>query len=72
MQNCNTMHKEIKENQLYDNAVDNYGRAVENNDGLALLRYNRATVSLAKLTGERLAEVQADVISCYNALVAMR
>jgi len=66
------MHKEIKENELYDTAVDNYGRAVEGNDGLALLRYNRATVALAKLTGERLADVQADVISCYTELVEMR
>ncbi len=72
MNSCESIYQEHQINDTFDSAVDNYLRATEQNDGLALLRYKRATVKLAKLTGERLAEVEAEVIACATTLVAMR
>lgn len=72
MQTCESIAKEMQVNEAFDVAVDNYLRATEGNDGLALLRYKRATVKIAKLTGERLAEVEAEVIDCATALAGMR
>lgn len=72
MTSCEQLYLEHQVQEAFDTAVDNYLRATEDNDGLALLRYNRATVKIAKLTGERLVEVQAEVIDCAEQLVRMR
>lgn len=56
-------------NKAVTKAATEYNRATQQNDGLALLIYTREVVKLAKLTGERLAEVEAKVIAGADKLV---
>ncbi len=56
-------------NKAFTKAAKSYTRATQQNDGLALLVYTREVVKLAKLTGERLAEVEAKVIAVADKAV---
>lgn len=61
MADCLTLSLEAKIDQTWDLAIANYRLAIEKNDGLALLRAQRAYKQLASLTGQYLVEVEAEV-----------
>jgi hypothetical protein len=61
MEKCEQLQNEAKMDQVWDLAVANYRLAIQKNDGLALLRAQRAYKQLAQLTGQHPVEVEAEV-----------
>jgi hypothetical protein len=58
---CEELELEAKIDKVWDLAVANYRLAIQKNDGLALLRAQRAYKQLAQLTGQFTVEVEAEV-----------
>lgn len=61
MADCQTLELEAKMDKVWDLAIANYRLAIEKNDGLALLRAQRAYKQLASMTGQHPVEVEAEV-----------